>query len=101
MEELTVLKDSNFTLKDRVTIMFTNNSAQYGGAIFLDTTATMVNNSDGECLYFKTMLLEFQVTKFTTVVEFKQQLPKQQNQYWYSTPPKQLNLMIQQYALIM
>ena len=43
---VTVLNNSNITVKYHVTIKFTDNSAQYGGAIFLDTTATMVNNSD-------------------------------------------------------
>ena len=40
------LKDSNITVKENTAIKFTNNSAQYGGAIFLDTTAAMVSNSD-------------------------------------------------------
>ena len=43
---VTVLNNSSITVKYHVTIKFTDNSAQYGGAIFLDTTATMVNNSD-------------------------------------------------------
>ena len=43
---VTVLNNSSITVKYHVTIKFTYNSAQYGGAIFLDTTATMVNNSD-------------------------------------------------------
>ena len=43
---VTVLNNSSITVKYHVTIKFTGNSAQYGGAIFLDTTATMVNNSD-------------------------------------------------------
>ena len=40
------LKDSNITVKENTAIKFTNNSAQYGGAIFLDATAAMVSNSD-------------------------------------------------------
>ena len=43
---VTVLNNSSITVNYHVTIKFTDNSAQYGGAIFLDTTATMVNNSD-------------------------------------------------------
>ena len=43
---VTVLNNSSITVKYHVTIKFTYNNAQYGGAIFLDTTATMVNNSD-------------------------------------------------------
>ena len=43
---VTVLNNSSITVKYHVTIKFTDNSAQYGGAIFLDTTVTMVNNSD-------------------------------------------------------
>ena len=31
---------------------FTNNNAQYGGAIFLDTTAVMVNSSYKNCIKF-------------------------------------------------
>ena len=41
-----VLQDSNVTVKENTTINFTNNSAQYGGALYLDTTAAMANNSD-------------------------------------------------------
>ena len=36
---------SSVTLMYNISIKFINNSAQYGGAIFLDTTAVMVNNS--------------------------------------------------------
>ena len=46
------LSNSNILLKDYTSIKFTNNSAQYGGAIFIDTTATMVNNSDIKCMDF-------------------------------------------------
>ena len=48
---VTVLNNSNITVKYHVTIKFTDNIAQYGGAIFLDTTATMVNNSDIDFKY--------------------------------------------------
>ena len=41
-----VLNGSSIMLKDFTNIKFTENSAQYGGAIFLDATAIMVNNSD-------------------------------------------------------
>ena len=39
------IKVSNVTLKYNIFIKFTNNSAQYGGAIFLDITGVMVNNA--------------------------------------------------------
>ena len=41
-----VLKDSNITVKENTAVNFTNNSTQYGGALFLDATAALVNNSD-------------------------------------------------------
>ena len=41
---VTVLNNSSITVKYHVTIKFTDNSARYGGAIFLDTTATVVKN---------------------------------------------------------
>ena len=41
-----VLKDSNVTVKENIAINFTHNSAQYGGALFLDTTATIISTSD-------------------------------------------------------
>ena len=49
---LQVLNDSRITLQDHITIKFVNNSAQYGGAVFLDTTAAMINNSDNNCMDF-------------------------------------------------
>ena len=49
-----VLNNSSFTLKDYISINFTNNTAKYGGAIFLDTTAVMqVNNSYENYINFK------------------------------------------------
>ena len=47
-----VLNDSSITLKDHISIKFINNNAQYGGAIFLDTTAVMVNSSYKKCINF-------------------------------------------------
>ena len=43
---------SGIVLRDHTTIKFIDNNAQYGAAIFLDTTALMVNNSDETCLNF-------------------------------------------------
>ena len=50
-----VLNNSSITLKDNIYINFTNNRAEYGGAIFLDTTAhaVMVNNSYDNYINFK------------------------------------------------
>ena len=39
-------------LKNHINIKFTNNNAQYGGAIFLDTTAVMINSSYKNCINF-------------------------------------------------
>ena len=47
------VSDSRITLKDYTTIKFTNNNAAYGGAILLDTTGVMVNNSyNKHCINF-------------------------------------------------
>ena len=47
------VSDSRITLKDYVTFKFTNNNAVYGGAILLDTTGVMVNNSyNKHCINF-------------------------------------------------
>ena len=47
------VSDSRITLKDYTTIKFTNNNAVYGGAILLDTTGVMVNNSyNKHCINF-------------------------------------------------
>ena len=43
---LKVLSNSSVTLNNHVTVQLNDNSADYGGAIFLDTTAVMVNSSD-------------------------------------------------------
>ena len=48
-----VFNTSKVTLKDHINIKFINNKAQYGGAIFLDTTAVMVNSSYRNCVIFK------------------------------------------------
>ena len=53
-----VMKDSNVTLKDLISIKFTSNNAQYGGAIFLDTTAVMVNSSYKKCINFTNNIAE-------------------------------------------
>ena len=48
-----VLSNSNIFLKDYIFIEFTNNSAQYGGAIFSGkTAAVIVNGSDKNCIEF-------------------------------------------------
>ena len=39
-------------MKDIISIKFVNNSAQYGGAIYLGTTAVLVNDSDDKCMDF-------------------------------------------------
>ena len=47
------LSNSSIVLKDYIFIEFTNNSAQYGGAIFSGTTAAVfVNGSDKHCIEF-------------------------------------------------
>ena len=47
-----VTNHSKVMLKDHINIQFTNNNAQYGGAVFLDTTAVMVNYSCINCINF-------------------------------------------------
>ena len=58
---LKVLNHSSITLKDFININFTKNTAQYGGAIFLDTTAVMVNNGDENnyCVDFRSNFAKF------------------------------------------
>ena len=46
------LGNSNVLLKDIISIKFVNNSAQYGGAIYLGTTAALVNDSNEKCMDF-------------------------------------------------
>ena len=47
------VSNSRITLKDYTTIKFTNNNAVYGGAILLDTTGVMVNNTyNKHCINF-------------------------------------------------
>ena len=43
-----ILNNSSITLNNHVIIEFTNNTAQYGGAIFLDTTAVIMHNTSDE-----------------------------------------------------
>ena len=47
-----VLGNTNILLKDIISIKFANNSAQYGGAIYLGTTAVLVNDCDEKCMDF-------------------------------------------------
>ena len=47
-----VLGNSNVLLKDIISIKFVNNSAQYGGAIYLGTTAVLVNDTIKKSMYF-------------------------------------------------
>ena len=47
-----VLNESSIILYDHINIKFANNNAQYGGAIFLDTTSIMVNCSYKNCMNF-------------------------------------------------
>ena len=56
---INVLNNSSITLEDFININFTKNTAQYGGAIFLDTTALMVNNCDQKCVDFRSNLAKF------------------------------------------
>ena len=49
---INILNKSNIVLDDHIDIKFTNNNAQYGGAIFLDTTAVLVNSSYINCINF-------------------------------------------------
>ena len=48
-----VLNSSSTALKDHIFLKFTNNSAKYGGAIFLDTIAVIANDSDKNNADFK------------------------------------------------
>ena len=54
-----ILNNSSITLEDFININFTKNTAQYGGAIFLDTTAVMVNNGNLKCIYFNSNFGKF------------------------------------------
>ena len=54
-----VLNNSSITLEDFIHINLTRNTVQYGGAIFLDTTAVMVINGDQKCLDFKSNFAKF------------------------------------------
>ena len=52
-----VLTDSSIILKDDATIKTTENNAQYGGAVFLDPTALMVNICNSNCMTFNSNLV--------------------------------------------
>ena len=54
-----VLNNSNITFRDFININFSKNTAQYGGAVFLDSTAVMVNNCDQKCVSFRSNLAKF------------------------------------------
>ena len=47
-----VLNNSSITLEEFIFVKYINNNAQYGGAIFLDTTAVMINSSFSKCINF-------------------------------------------------
>ena len=47
-----VLNYSRVILRDHINLNFTSNNAQYSGAIFLDTTAVMINSSYKNCITF-------------------------------------------------
>ena len=50
---INILNNSRMTLYDRITMKFSGNNARYGGAIYIDRTAVLVNSSDKECLNFE------------------------------------------------
>ena len=54
-----ILNNSTIILDTHINISFIDNNAQYGGAIFLDTTAVMVNSSCINYIKFKITLLKF------------------------------------------
>ena len=54
-----VLNNSNITLEEFIMINSTKNTAQYGGAIFLDTTAVMANNCDQNCVNFQSNFAKY------------------------------------------
>ena len=56
---LKVLNNSSITAKNFIKINFTKNTAQYGGAIFLDTTAVMVNKGDQKHVDFRNNFAKF------------------------------------------
>ena len=49
---LQVINNSNVILMDFTSTIFINNSAQYGAAIFMDTTVVIVNNCGTKCINF-------------------------------------------------
>ena len=49
---INVLNDSRIMLNDNISVEFIDNNAQYGAAVFLDTTAIMVIESDKKCINF-------------------------------------------------
>ena len=54
-----VFNNSNITVRDCTTIKFIDNNAQYGGAIFLDSTAVMTNRSNYTGVYFASNTAKF------------------------------------------
>ena len=54
-----ILNDSSMTLQDFIMINIIKNTAQYGGAIFLDTTAMMANNCDQKCVNFQSNFAKY------------------------------------------
>ena len=55
-----VVNKSSISLKDDININFVNNHAQYGGAIFLDNSAAMINTSnDEQSIQFKNNKAKF------------------------------------------
>ena len=47
-----VLNNSRIMLNDNASVKFIDNNAQYGAAVFLDTTAIMIIESDKNCINF-------------------------------------------------
>ena len=47
-----VIKGSSITVMNYSTINFSCNGAQYGAAVFMDTTAMIINNCDTKCINF-------------------------------------------------
>ena len=55
-----LVNKSSFSVKDHINVNFTNNSAEYGGAIFLDKSAVMINTTnDEQSIQFKNNKAKF------------------------------------------
>ena len=55
-----VVNKSSISLKDDIHVNFTNNNAEYGGAIFLDKSAVMINTTnDEQSIFFKNNKAKF------------------------------------------